>query len=65
MADECYLLVHAAAGTVSHGGWTAEEAGMTADHRWWSVEDLTHTGETVWPDSLVAPLERAGAVQIG
>lgn len=65
MADERYFLIHAASGTVSHDGWTAEEAGMMSEHRWWSVSDLAHTGETVWPDNLAALLEQAGAVQTG
>jgi 8-oxo-dGTP diphosphatase len=63
MADERYFLIRAAAGRVSREGWTAEEAEVMVDHRWWSVEDLARTSETVWPDNLVAVLGQAGVAQ--
>jgi len=63
MADERYFLIRAATGRVSREGWTAEEAGMMVDHRWWSMKDLARTSETVWPDNLVAVLGPAGVAQ--
>ncbi len=35
------------------------DIGVT-DHRWWSVDELRHTGDTVFPADLVAVLERLG-----
>ena len=63
VADERYFLIRAATGRVSREGWTAEETGMMVDHRWWSMNDLSRTAETVWPNNLVAVLEQAGVAQ--
>ncbi|MFT4189957.1 MAG: NUDIX domain-containing protein [Comamonas sp.] len=44
-------------------GWTPEERGSMKAHRWWSLDELRQTRETVYPTHLVdllVPLLRAG-----
>jgi 8-oxo-dGTP pyrophosphatase MutT (NUDIX family) len=34
--------------------WTAVERRADARHKWWSINELTHTDEVVWPENLAA-----------
>ena len=58
---ETYFLVRlAAAFEISRDGWTALETEIIAEHRWWTVNQLKATSETVYPVSLMTMLEQAG-----
>lgn len=60
---ETYFLVRiAAVSDISRDGWTELETEIIAEHRWWSIGELTATSETVYPTSLVTMLEQAGVV---
>ena len=39
-------------------GWTETETATIRGHRWWSIEELRHTEETVYPEGLADLLER-------
>lgn len=57
--DQRFFLLRAEAFDLSSAGWTEEERGVLADHRWWSVEDIRASTETIWPQELadiLAPL---------
>ena len=57
--DQRFFLLRAKAFDLSSAGWTEEERGVLADHRWWSVEDIRASTETIWPQELadiLAPL---------
>lgn len=56
MADERYFRVDVGDANLSRDGWTAEEIEVMAEHRWWSVEELAATSETVWPEDLIGML---------
>lgn len=56
MADERYFRVDVGDANLSQDGWTAEEIEVVAEHRWWSVEELAATSETVWPEDLIGML---------
>jgi len=56
MADERFFLVRVADQSLSRDHWTPSEVEVMTDHRWWSVEELTSTSETVFPETLVAIL---------
>lgn len=56
MADERYFRVDVGDANLSQDGWTAEEIEVMAEHRWWSVEELAATSETVWPEDLIGML---------
>jgi ADP-ribose pyrophosphatase YjhB (NUDIX family) len=59
VAEERFFLVRATDETLSRDHWTSLETEVIADHRWWSVEELTSTSEVVFPEKLVVIL--AGA----
>ncbi|MDU9394049.1 NUDIX hydrolase [Pseudomonas japonica] len=56
---ELYYSVRATSQQLSRDGWTAHEMKVMAAHRWWSVEELRSTTETVYPQQLLEMLERA------
>jgi 8-oxo-dGTP pyrophosphatase MutT (NUDIX family) len=56
IAEERLFLVQVSAPQLSRDGWTPHEIAVMADHRWWSMEELEQTGDTVWPDNLPAIL---------
>ena len=58
MADERYFVVRAEdASSLSRDGWTAQEAEVMVDQKWWSRDELSRTSATVWPEDLLAMLE--------
>lgn len=63
LAIEQYYLVHAPDEVLSKAEWTAHETQVMADHRWWSVNALRSTEETVWPQSLIDMLVKEGVFQ--
>jgi 8-oxo-dGTP pyrophosphatase MutT (NUDIX family) len=64
LADERFFLVKARNEALSRDGWTADEADVMAEHRWWSPQELARTVETVWPENLLAMLDAANARQV-
>ena len=54
---EDYFLVRCDRFEVSDAGWTPGERQVVEEHRWWSLDDLRATVETVYPVGLVAFLE--------
>jgi 8-oxo-dGTP pyrophosphatase MutT (NUDIX family) len=58
---ETYFLVRiASAADISRDGWTKLETEIIAEHRWWTVDDLRATSETVYPINLMTMLQQAG-----
>ena len=60
-ADERYFAVRTTETAISHEGWTDHEKEMMSCHRWWSLDDLSRTSETVFPEDLVEMLSVAVA----
>jgi len=60
-ADERYFALRTTATAITRTGWTALERELMTSHRWWSLDDLSRTSETVFPEDLAAIL-RAAAV---
>ena len=60
LARERFFIVHAPRFEVSRAGWTVDELEVMAEHRWWSVDQLTSTAEVVFPENLIDLLARAG-----
>jgi 8-oxo-dGTP pyrophosphatase MutT (NUDIX family) len=56
MAEERFFVVRVADQSLSRDHWTPTEMEVMTDHRWWSVEELTSTGEAVFPETLVSIL---------
>ncbi|GJD53411.1 RNA pyrophosphohydrolase [Methylobacterium crusticola] len=59
-AQERYFVVRAGGEPLSRDGWTAEEAEVMGEHRWWSRAALAGTGDTVYPEDILALLDAAG-----
>jgi 8-oxo-dGTP diphosphatase len=59
MVDERFFLVRAGDTSLSRDGWTAQEADIMTDHKWWSRDELAQSSETVWPENLAAMLDAA------
>jgi len=57
VADECYFAIETAMLNISCEGWTRQEQQIMADHKWWSLNELRETLDTVWPENLVSILE--------
>ena len=58
-ADERYFAVRTPETAISREGWTEVEKGLMTCHRWWSLDDLSRTSETVFPEDLVEMLSVA------
>ena len=56
-SDEHYFIVRASPFDVDVAGWTKVEREAIEEHRWWTRGELRATGETVYPDELLALLE--------
>lgn len=57
--EETYFLVRVPGGPPRDGGWTEVEKATVVGHRWWAVEDLRCTDETVYPNGLADILEES------
>jgi len=57
-ADERYFLVRAPASTIATEGHTELERREMTEHRWWTLEALRETRQTVFPDDLADLTER-------
>lgn len=60
LAIEQYFAAHTDTEFVSREGWTAQEREVMADYRWWTLEELRTTTETVYPEGLVEMLNESG-----
>jgi 8-oxo-dGTP diphosphatase len=56
MAQERFFLVRVANQSLSPDHWSPVETEVMTDHRWWSVDELTSTSESVFPETLVTML---------
>ena len=55
---ETYFLVRVPGEPPTDEGWTEVENATVIDHRWWAVEDLRCTDDTVHPNGLADILEQ-------
>ncbi len=58
-----FFLARAETAVIHRGGWTDEEVEMVAEHRWWTVPELTASGDLFSPrrlPGLVGPLLTEG-----
>ncbi len=52
MADERFFVVRTPVNAISDDAWTTVERQVMIAHRWWSLDELTQTAETVFPENL-------------
>jgi 8-oxo-dGTP pyrophosphatase MutT (NUDIX family) len=60
VSDEVYFVVRVPGGAISTDGWTELERAVVEEHRWWTLDELRATSETVYPEDLLALIEAAG-----
>ncbi|HHH6318271.1 TPA: NUDIX domain-containing protein [Escherichia coli] len=53
IADECFFLIRVAQKEAEFSGWSHHEKLVIGDHRWWSLEELRQTKDTVFPLELL------------
>lgn len=51
-ADERYFLVRTDSANVTYDGHTELERRVMTEHRWWALDELKSTCETVFPEDL-------------
>ena len=56
-SDERYFLVRVSAPTISATGHTELEQRVMTGHRWWTLDELRETRQTVFPDDLADLVE--------
>ena len=61
--QEHYIVARTAGGALSRAGWLAHEHALTDELRWWTLEALRLTDETVFPETIAELLAQvlAGA----
>jgi 8-oxo-dGTP pyrophosphatase MutT (NUDIX family) len=57
VSDEVYFVVRVAGGAISTDGWTELERAVVEEHRWWTMDELRITAETVYPEDLLDLIE--------
>ncbi|HEV2121608.1 MAG TPA: NUDIX domain-containing protein, partial [Chloroflexota bacterium] len=50
--EEHYFVVRVAEATVDETGWTDIERRAILSHRWWTLQELVSTNDTVYPEGL-------------
>lgn len=53
---DTFILARCAGGEPCRDGWQDLEHEFIDDMRWWTLEELAHTAEPVWPADLAARL---------
>ena len=53
---DTFILARCRGGEVSRKGWQALEREFVDDIRWWTLDELEATAESVWPHDLVRRL---------
>jgi 8-oxo-dGTP diphosphatase len=62
-ADERYFAVRITETAISSAGWTDLEKELMSCHRWWSLDELSQTSETVFPEDLIEMLSAANPLE--
>jgi 8-oxo-dGTP pyrophosphatase MutT (NUDIX family) len=55
--DERYFVVRVSDNVLSTDDWTDLEREVMVEHRWWSLDELSRTEATVWPENLREMIE--------
>lgn len=58
MAEERFFVIRVSDVALTREHWTPTEAEVISEYRWWSIEELTSTKETIFPEDLPTILMR-------
>ncbi|WP_404711089.1 NUDIX hydrolase [Sphingomonas sp. MMS24-J13] len=64
-ADERYFLIRVDDCKISSDGYTDLERRMMTEHRWWNRSDLIASSEIIYPEDIVALVERVASGRRG
>ncbi|WP_370425524.1 NUDIX hydrolase [Pantoea vagans] len=53
VADERFFMIDANTVDLDRSGWSSNEKEVIHDHHWWTIEELIHTNETIFPRDLI------------
>ena len=53
LADERFFMVNANTVDLDRSGWSSNEKEVIRDYHWWTIEELIHTNETIFPRDLI------------
>ncbi len=59
VAEERYFVIRVRDVDIRRDGWSPLEVEVMTEHRWWSIDQLESTTETVWPEDLASILRSA------
>ncbi|WNK68917.1 NUDIX domain-containing protein (plasmid) [Pantoea agglomerans] len=59
LAEERFFMIDANTVELDRSGWSGNEQEVIRDYHWWTIEELIHTNETIFPrDLIINILER-------
>jgi len=59
LAEERFFMIDANTVELDLSGWSSNEQEVIRDYHWWTIEELIHTNETIFPrDLIINILER-------
>ncbi|MFK3880639.1 NUDIX hydrolase [Pantoea agglomerans] len=59
LAEERFFMIDANTVELDRSGWSSNEQEVIRDYHWWTIEELIHTNETIFPrDLIINILER-------
>lgn len=59
LAEERFFMIDANTVELDRSGWSSNEKKVIRDYHWWTIEELIHTKETIFPrDLIINILER-------
>ena len=53
LADERFFMINTNTVELDRAGWSNNEKEVIHDHHWWTIEELIHTNETIFPRDLI------------
>lgn len=53
LAEERFFMIDANTAELDRSGWSSNEKKVILDYHWWTIEELIHTNETIFPRDLI------------
>lgn len=53
LAEERFFMIDANTVELDRSGWGSNEKKVILDYHWWTIEELIHTNETIFPRDLI------------
>lgn len=53
LAEERFFIIHTDKSEIDRSRWSSNEKEVIHDHHWWTLNELRHTKETIFPHDLI------------